>query len=161
MQFPKPLLLALLSSSSLALAAPAPTTTTTTTPSGPTSFPPSIQTALQTFQGYILTVISDYAQNASQQQTTTDYTSTGRSLDFYLRNNFLIAGPSACPQALAGEPLPPQATTADEGIAYLQKAQLRLIDVSQDALQGDFERGVRDFCEVIRTYGGAARSFSN
>jgi hypothetical protein len=158
---PKTLLLALLTSSSIALAAPAPTTTSSTAPAGPTSFPPTIQTGLQTFQGYILTVISDYAQNAPQQQTTTDYSSTGRALDFYLRNNFLVAGPSACPQALAGEPLPPQATTADEGIAYLQQAQLRLIDVSQDALQGNFTKGARDFCEVIRTYGGAARSFNN
>jgi hypothetical protein len=59
--------------------------------------------------------------------------------------------------------LPPQAKSAEEGIAYLQKAQLKLIDVSQDALQGDgkFAEGVRDYCEAIRLYGGAARSYSS
>jgi hypothetical protein len=159
MIYSKTLLLAALlsissSSSSTVLAAPATTPTT-----GPSTFPPTIQTALQSFQGQILTVIADYAQGAPQQKTTTDYSSTGRALDFYLRNNFLIAGPSACPQALAGEALPPQAKDANEGIAYLRQAQLRLIDVSQDALQSNFQKGVRDFCEVMRQYGGAARSF--
>jgi hypothetical protein len=146
--------------SATALAAPASSTTTVATPPGPTSFPPNIQQALQSFQGQIIHVISDYAQGtASQQQVTTDYSSTGRALDFYLRNTFLVGGPSTCPQAIAGEPLPAQAKDADEGIAYLQKAQLALIDVSQDALQGAFKNGVSDFCRVIRLYGGAARSF--
>ncbi|KAF1825458.1 uncharacterized protein K489DRAFT_368614 [Dissoconium aciculare CBS 342.82] len=158
---PKPILLTTLLSATGVLSAPTSTTTATAPPSGPTSFPASIQTALQSFQGQILHVISDYAHEAtlSQQQVTTDYSSTGRALDFYLRNTFLAGGPSACPQALAGEPLPAQAEDADEGIAYLQRAQLALIDVSQDALQGAFTNGVSDFCRAIRLYGGAARSF--
>jgi hypothetical protein len=157
----KSLLLTTLLSTTSVLSAPTTTTTTTASSGGPTSFPPSIQTALQSFQGQILHVISDYAQEdtLSQQQVTTDYSSTGRALDFYLRNNFLVGGPTTCPQAVAGEPLPPQATSAEGGIAYLQRAQLALIDVSQDALQGDFRKGVSDFCRVIRLYGGAARSF--
>lgn len=137
----------------LALAAPSPQSAT-----APTTFPSTIQSAIQSFEGQVQTVIRDNAQNIADEQTIiTDYSSTGRAFDFYLRNNFLLAGPSACPQADA--PLPTRAATSDERIAYLQQTQLALIAVSQDAINDDFEQGVYDFCEVIRLYGGAARDF--
>ena len=123
----------------------------------PTTFPSNIQTSLQNLQGYILTAINAYAQNAPEQETITDYSSAGRSLDFFLRETFLPAGPSACPQA--NEPLPTQATSTEEAIAYMQKAQLALINVSQDAINNNFSQGIFDTCDAIRQYGGAARSY--
>lgn len=141
-----------------AQAAPA-TSPQTTTPPAPTDFSPTIQNAIVSFQQQVLNVIKDYAQNADQQTTTTDYSSTGRALDFYLRNYFLPNGPTTCPQAVAGAALPPQAQTTDAGIAYLQQAQQALSAVSQDAINGQFEQGVYDFCQAIRLYGGAARSY--
>lgn len=125
--------------------------------STPTTFPSDIQQSIQNLQGYILTAINAYAQDAPEQETITDYSSAGRSLDFFLRNTFLPSGPSACPQA--GEALPPQATTTDEAIAYMQQAQLALINVSQDAINNDFSQATFDTCDAIRQYGGAARDY--
>jgi hypothetical protein len=125
--------------------------------STPTTFPSDIQEAIQSFEGQVNQVIRNYAQNASEQETITDYSSTGRAFDFYLRNYFLPGGPSTCPQA--DEPLPAQAETTDAAIGYLQQTQLALINVSQDAINGDFAQGIVDFCEVIRLYGGAARNY--
>lgn len=127
-------------------------------PTSPATFPTNIQSAIVSFEGQVQTVIADYAQNANEQTTITDYSSTGRAFDFYLRNNFLPQGPSGCPQA--GQPLPPSSNNNTAlAIGYLQQTQLALIAVSQDAIIGDFSRGVDDFCQVIRLYGAAARNY--
>lgn len=123
----------------------------------PTQFPADIQNALNSFQGQIINVKYDIARHRDRYNTSTDYSSTGRALDYYLRNYFLPDGPSSCPQA--NQPLPTPAKNRGEGIAYLQKTQLALIDVSQDAINKKFRQGIFDFCNAIRQYGGAANSF--
>ena len=123
---------------------------TSVTASAATSqdFPASVtQQRILNIQNYINNVVNDVVQ-ANTNQLAADYSSTGRSLALLAKD--LLPG--------KGCPLSPShpAQNKNQAIAYLQKVQMILSELSLDVVAKDLTKGQTDICRATAQYGDVA-----